>query len=665
MKKRRTLAFALTILMTFPIYATNYYIASNGNDDASGKTKNTPWESINKLNKQKLRPGDTVFFHAGDRFEGSIKLNKSGKQDKPIVITSYGEGNLPVITGASNVLNIAKESDNIYSANVSHTIHNLYINDKLLTLARHPNTGYLTMEGGSREYVLENEMPFKKDIMKGANIRIKTVNWQYETRQIDQVEQNQINLSSKLHHSAKSNWGYYIDDKKDFLDAHNEWYYDKKENKVYIYSKKPLSKAHKIYGTYLDDGLVIEKGVEHVNINNLHFTQYLNTGINLTANNQYIHIENCRFSHIYKIAINANLGSSHVVVKNNIFNDVYGRGFSALEATHCIIQNNTMKRIGLIPGYGIDGVNGGVGIILSNREIKGKENRNTGHNNLISHNRIDSTGYVSIRMDGYNSTCEYNNVSYALLTLNDGSMIYCWGKDTAFTYNNVIRNNIVQYAIGNTEATPKDHKMNNGIYIDNNAHHIIITGNIVRGAGSGIHINAGAYNNTIKENVLYGNKKALSFAQWGNGRFSTVCENNYATNNIFFNTYNLHHTVSMMHTFKPEFDPGYIDSNIYASPNEQYHIKKETMEDGCKVTRNYTFKAWQANSDNDKHSEFLDMEFHTKTLLLVNGELEEKTFPLEDHLVYTTLKGEKIEGNEVSIQPYEAEILIYKLKQED
>ncbi|MFW6327528.1 MAG: hypothetical protein ACOC2F_04375, partial [Bacteroidota bacterium] len=118
------------------------------------------------------------------------------------------------------------------------------------------------------------------------------------------------------------------------------------------------------------------------------------------------------------------------------------------------------------------------------------------------------------------------------------------------------------------------------------------------------------------------------------------------------------------HTYKTEFDPGFLDSNIYVSPNEKYHIKKETMEEGCKVTRNYTFNAWQENSDNDKHSEFIDLDYHTKTMLLANDELEEKTFSLEDHLVYTTLKGKKIEGNEVTLQPFKAKILIYKLKQE-
>ncbi len=661
---RRILVVGLLLLTSVYLYADNYYIAGDGNDNASGTNPDSPWKSINKLNEQKIRPGDTVFFRSGDRFEGTIKIKNSGKKDKPIVFTAYGDGPSPVLSGACALSGINREKENIYSLKTTEPIQHLFLNNNILMIARHPNAGHLIMEGGDKEYVLENEMPFKKDVMKGANIRIRTVNWQYETRKIDDIKENIIHLSSELHHAAKSNWGYYIDNKKEFLDADNEWFYDADNKKVYLYSKKPVNNDHQYYGSYIDHGVIVEKGVEHVTLNNLHFTRYLNTGVNLTSNNQYIHIENCKFSHIYKIAINLNLGNKHIIVKNNEIFDVYGRGVSALEATGCVIKNNTLNRIGLIPGYGIDGVNGGVGIIFSNREIKGKENRNTGHNNLISYNRIDSTGYVSIRMDGYNSVCEYNNVSYAVLTLNDGSMIYCWGIDTAFTYHNIIRHNIAQYAIGNTDGTPNDHKMNIGIYIDNNAHHIIVEDNIVRGAGSGIHINAGAYKNKINNNVLYGNKKALSFAQWGNGRFLTVCEDNYATNNIFFNNYNLHHTVSMKHTYKPEFDPGLLDSNIYVSPNEKYHIKKETMEDECKVTRNYTFKAWQENSDDDKDSEFIDLDFNTKTMLLVNDELEEKTFSLEDHLVYTTLKGEKIEGNEVTLQPYKGKILIYKLKKE-
>ncbi len=202
--------------MSFSIYAENYYFSNDGNDNASGTNPQSSWKSIDKLNEQKIRPGDTVFFCAGDRFEGTINIKNSGKNDKPIVFTAYGDGPFPVISGACALSGINKEKENIYSLKTTEPIQHLFLNNKILMIARHPNTGYLIMEGGDEEYVLENEMPFQEDIMKGATIRIKTVNWQYETRTIKNIEEGKINLSSELHHSAKSNWGYYIDNKKEF-----------------------------------------------------------------------------------------------------------------------------------------------------------------------------------------------------------------------------------------------------------------------------------------------------------------------------------------------------------------------------------------------------------------------------------------------------------------
>ncbi|MFW6224630.1 MAG: hypothetical protein ACOC4B_00005, partial [Bacteroidota bacterium] len=129
-------------------------------------------------------------------------------------------------------------------------------------------------------------------------------------------------------------------------------------------------------------------------------------------------------------------------------------------------------------------------------------------------------------------------------------------------------------------------------------------------------------------------------------------------NNILFNTNNLGHTLSIKHTYKPDHDPGYIDNNIYASPDEKYHIQKETMEEGCKITRNYTFNSWQENSDNDEHSVFIPLDSDSKSLILVNDGMNEKTFTLKKGIIYKTLDGESIQ-NQVTIPGFESMILIY------
>jgi parallel beta-helix repeat protein len=260
-------------------------------------------------------------------------------------------------------------------------------------------------------------------------------------------------------------------------------------------------------------------------------------------------------------------------------------------------------------------------------------------------------------MDGYNSTCEYNIASNALLTLNDGAMIYCWGRDPEFTHHNLIRNNIVSHAHGNTEGTPSDHKMNIGIYIDNRAHDIAVLNNVVHDAGSGIHVNDGSYNNTLRGNVLYANRVGISFAEFSKSN-GVYCENNTCTQNIIFNTRNLKHTLSLKHTYEPDFYPGIIDSNLYVSPYEVYHLKKETMEEGCKIIKEHSFESWTNKTVHDQNSRFVNAGPESKSILLTNKNGMAKTFPLKDAMEYRDLHGNAVR-NRVVLQPYSSKILMY------
>jgi len=138
------------------------------------------------------------------------------------------------------------------------------------------------------------------------------------------------------------------------------------------------------------------------------------------------------------------------------------------------ITENNITQIGNIPGYGISGVNGMIGIAIENVEKIKTATDHIGINNLIKGNIIDSIGYVGIRMDGAKSIMEHNVVSNSLLQLSDVAAIYCWAKDGKYyTYDNIIRNNIIFNITGNNIGTPSEsNPIANGIYIDNNCYNI-------------------------------------------------------------------------------------------------------------------------------------------------------------------------------------------------
>jgi hypothetical protein len=72
--------------------AADYYVASNGDDNDSGMTRETAWRSLNKVGQTVLAPGDRIFLEGGVTFHGPLILtpNRAGQGGPPIAITSYG-----------------------------------------------------------------------------------------------------------------------------------------------------------------------------------------------------------------------------------------------------------------------------------------------------------------------------------------------------------------------------------------------------------------------------------------------------------------------------------------------------------------------------------------------------------------------------------------------
>ncbi len=658
--------FFISIFSTCTLSAETYYISNEGNDNNNGTMPEQAWQSIDKCNSVDLKAGDSILFKRNEIFTGTLKIRNSGSDSLNIYIGAYGVGDKPILKGSKTISGFKQQEENIYAVEETNHIKHLILNERLLTIARYPNAGFLTMQGGGRQYLVFDEIPFSAQTMEGATVRMRTINWQFEYRTITKIKENEIHFDSVLFYNThtqrkcQKGWGYYIDNKKEFLDENDEWFYDMSNQTLYLYTDN-FAESPDLNGIFLDYGVLITKGNSNISIHDIHIMNYNENGISAEGNNNNISINNCYFNNIIKTAIYFGTNSHYNNVVNNTIKDVYGRAISMLETSHANIKNNKITHIGLKQGYGTDGVNGATGILITSREIEG-ENFIVSNNNYIGYNVIDSIGYVNIRMDGNNSVCEFNLVSNGLLTLNDGSLIYCWGKDSTFTQNNIINNNILYNAVGNVEGAVNDHKMNNGIYLDNNSNNITVKNNIVQRTNNGIIVNDGSYDNEIFNNILYGNyKAALSFAEWNEFRLPAVNQNNVAYNNILFNTYNLKHSLTFLHTYKPEFDPVDLDSNIYASPNEKYHIKFSTVDDGCKTTKEYDFKSWQENSGEDKNSTFIEIPKAYSYDIYVNKKDTAVSRSLNPKNQYYNLKFKKID-NTIELSPYSAKILLHKLK---
>lgn len=82
--------------------STRYFVSALGNDSNSGTSPDSPWQSLMKINTTTFNPGDSISFRKGDEWAGGVVLDESGTADSPIVLNSYGSGNLPTVTSGED-----------------------------------------------------------------------------------------------------------------------------------------------------------------------------------------------------------------------------------------------------------------------------------------------------------------------------------------------------------------------------------------------------------------------------------------------------------------------------------------------------------------------------------------------------------------------------------
>lgn len=81
--------------------AATYYVSQSSGDDASdGKSPATAWKTLAKASQPTYARGDKILLKCGDTWQNDeLHPRGSGTADNPIVISSYGTGNKPLLDG--------------------------------------------------------------------------------------------------------------------------------------------------------------------------------------------------------------------------------------------------------------------------------------------------------------------------------------------------------------------------------------------------------------------------------------------------------------------------------------------------------------------------------------------------------------------------------------
>lgn len=90
------LGCALGVLLpAAPAHARTFYVSPGGSDRVSGASPAHPWRTVARVNRARLRPGDTVLLRAGASFAHALMPPRSGRPGAPIAFGSYGVGRRP------------------------------------------------------------------------------------------------------------------------------------------------------------------------------------------------------------------------------------------------------------------------------------------------------------------------------------------------------------------------------------------------------------------------------------------------------------------------------------------------------------------------------------------------------------------------------------------
>ena len=90
--------YVIFIPLVFNTNHSNYYVDSvSGSDANPGTSPAQPWQNLSRLQDTRLAPGSVVHFKRDSVWTGSLLIQDSGQPDNPIVFTTYGSGERPVL----------------------------------------------------------------------------------------------------------------------------------------------------------------------------------------------------------------------------------------------------------------------------------------------------------------------------------------------------------------------------------------------------------------------------------------------------------------------------------------------------------------------------------------------------------------------------------------
>ncbi len=594
----RPLLFLLFAVNSFVACATNYYFSQIGNDGNTGTSINAAWQTISRFNStfKAFKPGDSILFHRGDVFYGSMIISRSGTFNAPITIGAYGKGAKPVITGFKTVTAWGNLGSNIWesTSTVSKlaTCNMMSINGINTAMGRFPNyPNYFNWVSHSNDTLITTTNLTGTTDWTGATITIFATTYRPQNRKITFDSDNKI-----IHFTKGSNlWqnapGYFfqqffIENDVRTLDKLNEWYYNPTTRKLDIYSFAAPTGV--MVATV--DTLIWTNNKSFITIRDLELTGANEDAISIAASND-IKIVNCHIGYIGGTAIYGNTYGTYrkgIRIDSNTIEQVNNCGID-LKYWYVgdTIRGNTIRNINMLIGMqNVEHTIGGgvVGI--------GSESDRA----VISYNHIDSVGISGISYKGSNVSVDHNFVTNTCLGngIRDLGAIYTWNGLYKTSGGTKVFNNIIL----NTGPYSE------GIYCDEGSTGIEIYNNTCYNVLRGIYL-SDVSNIYVHDNTTFNTGAAGVGAGLFMNNNPGAPKLRYITlkNNKFIAKKPIDRSLWVITTDSPSMPKPFIsDSNYFAKPLGFDVVNNiQTLMTGAHYVQR-TLSDWQVLNGQDAHS---------------------------------------------------------------
>jgi len=566
-----------------------YYVDSlSGQDTNNGRSPQTAWRTLSKIENTALFPGDTVLLARGRTWRESLTIRQSGAQRFPITIGAYGAGVNPILDGSIPLSGI--QPGTIQTFSISQEPRQLMVNGQLVPRAQYPNNDFLYIDENTndgdrnRSYLVDYDNGINNRDVIGATITIRIYGWYVESGTVTSFNGSRYNLDMFLTNGTypiQYDYGYFLSGKDWMIDQPGEWTYNNNTRKLKIYVS---AYTQSIDASVLPVGLTItgtsySNLVSSVVIQDLTIKNFYEIGI-MSLYAQDITLQN--------LVLENNLGkgiflsdadlSDENPTSSRIINNTIRASNIGLWTHHCkntAIKDNRIEDVGKLrflpqkSTIGMDWMNNQMyGIIAGWME-----------NSVIEQNSLNRLGYIGISFSGPNNIVRNNLVENVMLQMIDGGAIYTYGDFGSGTIveHNIVRN--VPRVIAGTPYRPEgswSHLYNdaypwgaNGIYLDEGSNGVRVFKNTILNVGSDGLMFHQSWSHDVRENIVAGTKQyAINvMTQARPDGFNT---NYHVQDNIFLNYGKNAYTNLRKRSTQTE---GYFDHNKGFSPNVPYYAE--------------------------------------------------------------------------------------------